>query len=1102
MTTTGSRRALAAVRASAHRVVWVVAWAMVLAVAVSVERPLPSAYAAPALTVAPSQGIAGETVTFSGRFAGARRPITLQRRSGQSWVAVVTSRTTSTGRFTIARQIRSATTTYRVYAKRVRISGRLYQAAASTSRTITTQRQSATLSLPTTATTDQQITATARFGPIRSGRPVVLEVGSGTSWVKVTSGTESSTGVVTFRFRVSSTGVKVYRARALTYRGAVPVSSASRTVTVTAPPPPPPGPDTTPPPVPSGVAAVAGDARASVTWQPASAPDLAGYKVYQAVSPDGAWTAAGQTLRDVSSFTITGLSNTVTYRVAVTAIDTSGNESTRSVPATVTPVAAPDPGFGVVEHCGTISTSQTWTPAQVHVLTCDVTVASTVTVSVSAGTIVKIHDNARILVEGEFHADGTAALPVVFATIHDDSVGGDTSQDGAPTPQQLAWQGAILGGTGSITINHAEFKRGGLRVEADAVISHAVALYIETSQGDVTVNDSRTTGDLYVTLPDSPRASASVIGNTVGGDLNVTNRFGPSTIRDNTVAGTLKAASGTQSQEPGDQLVVEGNQVAGSSLEVGMFALWIDAGSVWGTPSPVVRDNTVMTSHQTIYVRGANLDPGNFSNNTVAGGQPGVFELVGRVTGDLTVSADDELPLVIGSTVCGEAASWLWLSGLQVAPGATMTVGAGATIKFNFHSPGCWGSVAPSLTVDGTLETHGTSAAPVVFTAHTDDTAGGDIYGDGQNPDQAHAQWPGIGANPGSRVALNGVDVRYAYAALSASVESHAEIHGRVADSQIGVYGENGAYVDARDVDWGDENGPAPLGTGVPFAGAGVLVIPWTGQAPQQPTPTEPDPGTSPTTSTDQCKPLMFLGARGSSEAPLDRFDDAAYTTWQDGFGLPVQAVYSGFAGALGNDADSKHKAIALRYAAMHVPLVEIVDGGLPGAFPVSMAAAFYIPAYAASVAQGAYRIKQYLENENRLCPDQRYVLVGYSQGALAIHIYLTLFATADVKSKIAAVGLVADPAKNINPDEAVYTNGFVEATEGSNALSRHGVYPLWGAGPLPVTVADRTVSLCHQNDIVCAFGWGASFDGHDYTTNWNEMREMGARLAERAQQP
>jgi len=103
----------------------------------------------------------------------------------------------------------------------------------------------------------------------------------------------------------------------------------------------PPPPDTTAPAAPTGLTATAGDTQVSLDWGDNVEPDLASYKVYQSTTIGGPYTEVATTT--VSDYTDTGLTNDTTYYYVVTALDSSGNESTYSAETSATPSApAPD----------------------------------------------------------------------------------------------------------------------------------------------------------------------------------------------------------------------------------------------------------------------------------------------------------------------------------------------------------------------------------------------------------------------------------------------------------------------------------------------------------------------------------------------------------------------------------------------------------------------------------------------------------------------------------------------------------------------------------------------------------------------------------------
>ncbi len=88
--------------------------------------------------------------------------------------------------------------------------------------------------------------------------------------------------------------------------------------------------DKFPPPVPAGLAAVVSTGNIELVWEPSVAPDLAGYRIYRAAGA-GPFEKLAE-VRETPSYSDAKIEPAKTYRYAVTAFDTAGNESAMSSP--------------------------------------------------------------------------------------------------------------------------------------------------------------------------------------------------------------------------------------------------------------------------------------------------------------------------------------------------------------------------------------------------------------------------------------------------------------------------------------------------------------------------------------------------------------------------------------------------------------------------------------------------------------------------------------------------------------------------------------------------------------------------------------------------
>ena len=520
-----------------------------------------------------------------------------------------------------------------------------------------------------------------------------------------------------------------------------------------------------------------------------------------------------------------------------------------------------------------------------------------------------------------------------------------------------------------------------------------------------------------------------------------------------------------------------------------------DAISVSSDPTPTVQDNSVTNSGgdcssycETIAVTSQALNlaklTGNSGSNNSA--RPS-FRLSGKLAGSGSLAT---LPAgwtpILGLDSGG---------GLEIPTGSTLTVPAGAVVK---------GFGAGIRVAGGSLVANGTAAAPVVFTSLLDPAPGGyTITGFG---DPAPGNWNGIAVGDGGSLSFTG-ELRYASTAIQVSDGGQATVRGKITQSGVGVSSDT--YVDARSVDWGSPSGPAPSGSGTPVAGSGVDYSPWVGYTPP-PNPPEPSGPSTPSAPVAKFSCALFIGVRGSGELPQDGdpYDSAPFS----GLGEKVGGVYDAFKARLAARNIQAGTPLALDYpAASATRFTNYIDG-----------------VFVYSYLRGVYELLSTMKSEAGACGGQRkFVLVGYSQGALVIHLALDLMRNVPGLSteKILAVELIADPAGRGDGQEThvgsipagpsargLYDRavqaGVLATTllTGPGGLVRNALFgfaraSVAGAPPIPSGLTGRTLSLCYIHDIVCAPGFGASGAVHS-TYSGSDITLLGDSAANRVSAP
>ncbi len=412
---------------------------------------------------------------------------------------------------------------------------------------------------------------------------------------------------------------------------------------------------------------------------------------------------------------------------------------------------------GVSLDGGTIYASMSWNnPSIVYQLTGNITVATGATLTIGAGQIIKAstNNNIGLYVNGTLKASGTASQPVIFTSDHDDSVGGDTNNDGSnssPGPGQ--WNGIQFnsGSSGNV-LDHIDIRYGGQNgsfLGEIFVQSAGLSLtnsIIESSYRDglrIQGSNPTVTGDSFLNNL-SPAISMDLASQPV---INAATNY----IQTVTITGSPTGGSFTLSLGGQTTTAIAYNASA-ATVQADLQALsTIGSGSITvagGNGGPYVCTFTGTLTGVTEALMTANA-------SGLTGGTPRV-----NVTGNLTNNYVNAVS-VDGGTI---EASMSWnnpsivyqLSGnITVAARATLSFGACQIIKASTNNN-------IGLYVNGTLKASGTASQPVIFTSDHDDSVGGDTNNDGSNSSPGPGQWNGIQFNSGSSGnVLDHIDIRY-----------------------------------------------------------------------------------------------------------------------------------------------------------------------------------------------------------------------------------------------------------------------------------------------------------------------------------------------------
>ena len=371
-------------------------------------------------------------------------------------------------------------------------------------------------------------------------------------------------------------------------------------------------------------------------------------------------------------------------------------------------------GIGVT---GTITADTTWNANLPFVVEGRVTLTLSATLNLQPDTVVKFTAGGQLIVSGTLQAMGTLDQPIAFTSIKDDTIGGDTNNDGALTsPAAGNWESIRLGATaGASALDYVSVYYGGS-------LSTTGALVVDSSQpalGHLIVMGSQYRG--LFALNTSLLISGSVFAqngyglyNGLTATLTVTN----SDLFSNTLVGLYNA-------NPGYTLTATANwwgSITGPQHASNLGGTGdVVSGAVTFSPWAVTprADSRLKSALQTY--------------------RPAPTQT--QVSGAIAVS----------TTWTVISSPYVIVGDVTVIAGMTLTIQPGVMVKF---------AAGKSLNINGLLAAEGLTATHIVFTSIKDDTVGGDSNGDGAASRPAPGDWGQIAFGDTSIDALT--KLRYA----------------------------------------------------------------------------------------------------------------------------------------------------------------------------------------------------------------------------------------------------------------------------------------------------------------------------------------------------
>ncbi len=367
---------------------------------------------------------------------------------------------------------------------------------------------------------------------------------------------------------------------------------------------------------------------------------------------------------------------------------------------------------------GTITENTTWTAAaSPYIINSKLTVAQGTILTLQAGTVVKLQSENGITVNGSLYVEGTAAEPVYFTSLRDDSVGGDSNGNGSNTaPAAGDWHG--------ITFN----------LESTGILDYAIIRYAGFGYSSVVPQISSVHnlgGNIRIRNSEFSKSSTCAVGQTAGSVAIEHSSMHHMFCGVVAIGGDIHASD---SAFQNTSVSFFANNLKNIELINNFF------------------ENNDINPEITLTRVKSFVHSGNRVLGTRGSGNGLLIR--GTITSDMTLTKDDAPYLVTaGSGFFGAAGmQMLKENSLFIKATSTLSIEPGVIIKF---------IGAGKISIDGTLRVLGTSDAPVYFTSIKDDSIGGDSNADGSTTLPARGNWNHVQFNARSKGELRHTIMRY-----------------------------------------------------------------------------------------------------------------------------------------------------------------------------------------------------------------------------------------------------------------------------------------------------------------------------------------------------